>query len=363
MINNPGLLGFQIGKRRETGLVGQLLAIVIALLGAFLVTAILIRIAGANIGEAATALFQGSFGSKRAIVDTLVKSAPLILTGLSATIAFKAYIWNIGIEGQLIAGAMAAYWGYSLFDWMPTIPFILIVIAFGFFGGAFWGLVPGLLRNTFNVDIIISTVMSNYIAAYLLSFMLSGSGPWREPGSYYQQSAKLPEAFWYPQIISETRLHIGFLIGILVTIWIYILVRRTPLGYEIRALGSNPVASRFKGTNIPKLILIVMVISGGLAGLAGAGELFGVQHRLRLNISPGYGFTGMLVAMLANLNPILVLPVALFFGALNQGAIQMQIVTQVPTALANAIQAVFLLFLLSAQVLARYRIWRISDDN
>jgi simple sugar transport system permease protein len=152
-------------------------------------------------------------------------------------------------------------------------------------------------------------------------------------------------------------------IGILATIWIYLLIRRTPLGYEIRALGSNPVASRFKGTNIPRLILVVMLISGGLAGLAGAGELFGVQHRLRLNISPGYGFTGMLVAMLANLNPIIVLPVALFFGALNQGAIQMQIITQVPTALANAIQAVVLLFLLSAQVLARYRIRRVFDVN
>jgi len=363
MIRNPGLLGFQIEKRKESGLVGQLLAIVIALLGAFLVTAVLIRIAGANIGEAAAALFQGSFGSKRAIVDTLVKSAPLILTGLSATIAFKAYIWNIGIEGQLLAGAMGAYLGYTLFDWMPIVPYILLIILFGFLGGAIWGLIPGILRNTFNVDIIISTVMSNYIATYLLSFMLSGSGPWREPGSYYQQSAKLPEASWYPNVISDTRLHIGFLIGIFATIWIFLLISRTPLGYEIRALGSNPVASRFKGTNIPKLILIVMIISGGLAGLAGAGELFGVQHRLRLNISPGYGFTGMLVAMLANMNPILVLPVALFFGALNQGAIQMQIVTQVPTALANAIQAVVLLFLLSAQVLARYRIRRITDVN
>jgi ABC-type uncharacterized transport system permease subunit len=362
-MNRPGVLGFQIEKRNKAGLVGQLLSILIALFGAFLVTAVLIRIAGADIGEAASALFQGSFGSKRGFLDTLVKSAPLILTGLSATIAFKAYIWNIGIEGQLLAGAMAAYLGYTLFNWIPAFPFILIVIAFGFLGGALWGLIPGVLRNTFNVDIIISTVMSNYIAAYLLSFMLSGAGPWREPGSYYQQSSKLPEAFWYPNIISETRLHIGFLIGILATIWIYILIRRTPLGYEIRALGSNPVASRFKGTNIPKLILAVMIISGGLAGLTGTGELFGVQHRLRLNISPGYGFTGMLVAMLANLNPILVLPVALFFGALNQGATQMQIVTQVPTALANAIQAIVLLFLLSAQVLARYRIRRISDVN
>jgi ABC-type uncharacterized transport system permease subunit len=353
----------RIEKRPRTGFLGQILAIVIALTASLAVSALLIRIAGADVEEAFVALYKGAFGSRRAIIETLVRAAPLILTGLSATLAFRAYIWNIGIEGQLFAGAMAAYWVYTVLGWLPPVPLFLLIVLSGFVGGAIWGWIPGLLQNRFNVDIIISTVMSNYIATYLLSYMLSGAGPWREPGSYYQQSGQLAESAHYPLLIPDTRLHMGFAIGLIAAVSIYILLQRTPLGYEIRAVGSNPLASRFKGANLSKILIIVMLVSGGLAGLAGAGELFGVQHRLRLDISPGYGFTGMLVAMLAGLNPLIVIVVAIFFGSLNNGAIQMQIVTHVPTALADAIQAIVLLFLLSAQTIARYRIRRIRSDE
>jgi ABC-type uncharacterized transport system permease subunit len=315
------VLHLKIEKREEVGLVWRILSIVIALAAAFLISAFVIEAAGANYREAFISLFIGAFGSWNAFTETLVKSIPLLFTGLATAIAFKGKIWTIGQEG------------------------------------------PGILKARFDVDEVISTVMGNYIITYLLSLLLSGIGPWREPNSFYQQTPTVEKIAQYPILVPNTRLHVGFALAIILAIIVYVIMERTPLGYEIRAFGSNPNAVRFKGVNISRLYIVVMIISGGLCGLAGVNELFGVQYRLKLNLSPGYGYTGIIVAMLAELHPLVIIPVSILFGGLLHGSLRMQVITGVPTASINAIQAIILLFFLTSQVLTKYRIRRVSDGS
>jgi simple sugar transport system permease protein len=345
-------------KREDVNPLGRTLAIVVALIAAMLVSAILIHLANASPVEAFINLFKGAFGNKRAALETLNKATPLILTGLATVIAFRGKIWSIGQEGQFFLGAIGGYWAYRIFEGLPTAALVPIIIFGAFLTGAFGGMLAGLLKAYFNVDVIISTVMGNYIIDYFLSFMLSGSGPWREPGSYYQQTAPIAENAFFPLLFANARLHLGFLIAIACSMIVYLILNHTPFGYQLRAFGSNPRAAKFKGININKIIIVTMFISGGLAGLAGTGELFGVQYRLRPDLSPGYGYTGIIVAMLAGLNPIGVIPAAILFGALINGSAQMRIATGIPTALTSAIQAIVLLSLLSAQVLTRFRVRR-----
>jgi general nucleoside transport system permease protein len=332
-----------------------------SLILSLIVSALLIKMADADILTAFSSLWSGAFGSMRALLETLVRSTPLILTGLAAALAFRGKIWNIGADGQLFIGAMAGFWATQMFGGFPSILLIPIIIIFSFMGGALWGVLAGYLKTRFEVDVIISTIMLNYIATYFLSFMLSANGPWREEGSFYQQTAKLAKNTFFPIFVPRSRLHLGFLIAIVVAVLVYILIKKTSLGFEIRAFGFNPKASRFKGMNVSKTVIIIMFISGGIAGLAGAGELFGIHHRLRPDISIGLGYTGIIVAMLAALNPLAVIPAAIIFGALLNGAAKLQIISGVPSSLIYAIQAIVLLFYLTGTTLSRYRIRRIRN--
>lgn len=354
---------WRIERRTDTSSLWQAASILIAIVAALLVSAILLLTAGANPLVAFGALFTGAFGSWRAVMETLVRAGPLILTGLAATIAFRARIWNIGAEGQLVVGAMAGYFALTLFGGLPRLPLFLLIVLFACAGGGAYGWLSGILKVRFRVDEIISTVMLNYVAILFLSFMLSGIGPWRQEGSYYQQSPEIPQVARFIVLLPQSRLHIGFAIAVLAAILIWVLLERTPLGYEIRAFGFNPTASRFKGTNVPGLVMLTMALSGGLAGLAGAGELFGIHHRLVLDLSTGIGYTGIIVAMLAGLNPLGVMVAGVLFGGLINGAFRLQIMTGVPSAFIAAIQAIVLLFVLAAAVLARYRIGRVEDAD
>ncbi len=350
-----------IEPRENVSGFARTVALLLALLGAVLVTALLLRTAGAEIGPAFSALLSGAFGSRRSVLETLVRAAPLILTGLSVTLAYRGRIWTIGSEGQLFAGAMAGYWALNLFGWLPRFPLFIVILLFSFSGGAVLGWLAGILKVRFSVDEIISTVMMNYIIIFFLSFMLSGSGPWRQEGSFYQQSAELPESANFLVLFPNSRLHIGFVIALVSAVLIHLLLTRTPLGYEIRALGSNPVAMKFKGVNVPRTIITTLILSGGLAGLAGAGELFGIHQRLVLDLSNGLGFTGIIVAMLAGLNPLGVILVAVLFGGLVNGGFRLQVATGIPSAFILAIQAIVLLFAISASVISRYRLRRRVD--
>lgn len=334
----------------------QLLSVVLALAAALLLTAILVSVAGADVREGFVALYEGAFGSGKAIAESLVKATPLILTGLATVVAFRARVWNIGQEGQLFAGAIFAYWAYVSFDGLPPAALFAVVLLAAMVGGAICAMIAAVVKARFGVDVIITTIMLNYIIAYLLSWLLSG--PWRDPNSYYQHSPSLPEAAHFPLIIGGTRLHIGFAVGLVASLIIYLLLEKTPRGYEIRAFGFNPIATEFQGTNVVRLLIIVMLISGGIAGLAGAGELFGIHYRLKSDISLGYGYTGIIIAMLAGLQPLVVVPAAIFFGGLVNGAFRLQVTTGVPASLVYVIQAAVLLFLLTARAVVNYRIRR-----
>ena len=350
------ILGYTLEKRESTNPLWQTFWTFLALVVALLISAVLIILAKANVGEAFAGLFGGAFGSWKATIETLVKATPLILTGLAVTIAFRGRIWNIGAEGQFWAGAMAGYWASANFlDLNPILHFFVILLA-AFIGGAVCGLIPGILKGLLRVDETIVTVMMNYVVHFYLSYLLSG--PWQDPDEFYYITSPVPESSQYPVVFPNTRLHVGFIVAVVASVVVFWILNKTRLGYEIRAIGMNPLAAKFKGINVSQVIIVTMLISGGVAGLAGAGEVVGLHHRLRTDISSGYGFTGIIVAMLAGLNPLVVIVAAIFFGGLINGSNRMQIFTGVPVALVYAMQAIVLLCLLSFQVLTNYRIRR-----
>jgi ABC-type uncharacterized transport system permease subunit len=359
----PARVPWRFEPRQGAGGPFVFLWIVVAIVAALAISSLLLLVARVDIPTAYRALFLGAAGSRRALLQTLVRASTLILTGLSAAIAFRARIWNIGQEGQLIAGGVAAFWAFTLFSGLPRPLHFLLVLLFALAGGALLGGLTGLLKVRFRVDEIISTMMLNYIMLYLVAFMVSGGGPWKEPTSAYQQSILIPAALRFPKLVPASGLHIGLLVALAAAAAVKILLDRTPLGFEIRALGFNPTAARFKGTNVPATIVIVMLLSGGLAGLAGAGELFGVQYRLVLDLASGLGYTGIIVAMLANLDPLGVVVAAILFGGLTNGAFKLQTATGVSSSIIEAIQAIVLLCVLAAFVFSRYRLKRISNAD
>lgn len=358
MINRFGLV---IEKKQYVSRLDRVLSLILALIISAAVSSILIAMAGADLGEAFTALFGGAFGGWRPAAETLVKATPLIFTGLAAAVAFRGKVWNIGAEGQLIIGAMAAYWASIEFKGLPPFIQIPLIIISAFLGGGAYGLIAGSLKVWFKVDEIIGTVLMNYISVSFLSFMLTDL--WRDPQSFYRQTATTPEQIHLPPLFHDSRLHAGFLLALLFSLIIFILLQKTTLGYEIRAMGFNQIASRFQGIGVSKTILLIMLISGGLAGLAGGVDLFSVQYRLRMDISVGYGFTGIIVAMLANLNPLAIVPAAIFFGALLNGSTRMQITTGIPVAVVYALEGIVLLTLLAMEIVTRYHIRRKSDAS
>lgn len=351
------LFSVRLERRDVTEWRLQLAAAVLALLASAVILALLFRLAGADPSQAFGALLKGAFGTRRAALETLVKATPLILTALAFAVGFHAKLWNIGAEGQLFAGAIMAYWATTLFTGagLPWGVLLLAIGAMAFLGGALLGGLSGLLRARYQVNEIITTVMLNYLVSYLLSFLLL-DGPWSEPNSVYQQTPRLDRSVWLPVVVTQSRLHAGFLMALGAALAVYILITRTALGLEIRAIGGNPVTARLKGIKLGRTMVMAMLISGGLAGLAGLTEVFGVHHRLRADVSLGYGYTGIIVAMLGNNHPAGIVLAAVLFGALVNGALRMQIATGVPTALSYVVQALILLMFLIATVAVRWRL-------
>ena len=348
-------------KRKRKSLIWQLTSFLIALMASLTVSGLLMASVGQNAFEAFWALFEGAFLGTDAIMDTLLRATPLIFTGLATVVAFRARIWSIGQEGQLVMGAIFAYGASIMFSGLPSVLLIPLVIIMGFVGGALLGGFCGWLKYRFKVDEVISTVMLNYIVGYFLTYLLSG--PWRSKGSYYLQTEEVVKQALYPVLVEGYQLHIGFLVAILTTVFMYFLIRKTPLGYDIKALGMNPTAFRYKGANIPKMFVLVMMISGGVAALAGAGELLGVHGRLNMDISMGLGFTGIIVAMIGGLTSIGTFFAAFLFGGLVNGGYVMQVMTGVPLSMVYASQAIILLFFLCSALLARYRIKKVTDND
>ena len=341
-------------------------ALLLAPLGAvaftLAVTALLVLWAGAPVAETFGLLVKGAVGSVFAISETLTRATPLILTGLSAAVAFKARLFNIGAEGQLYAGALAAVTigglhggeGFGLPTWL-LFPGMMLAAALT---GALLLLGPALLKNKFSVDEVVTTLLLNFIVLLFVGAMLDG--PMKDATAMgWPQSVGLQPDLELSKLIAQTRLHTGLLWGIALSVLLWALIRFTTFGFDMRALGANAKAAAFAGVPITRTVVLVAMLSGALAGLAGAIEVAGRAGYVTLEMSPGYGYSGIVIAMLAALNPLGVLVASVFIAGVLVGADSMSRAMAVPTYLADVMVATSLLSVLVATMLTQYKIrWR-----
>jgi simple sugar transport system permease protein len=344
-------------EKREISFGMQFLSILAAVFLALLISAGLIATSGADVGGALLALWKGAFGSQKATLETLVQATPILFTGLAMVIAFRGKVINIGGEGQFFAGALATAWVCLHYDTLPKGILIPLIVLAAMLAGALWAFIPGFLKARFGVSEIVVTVMMNYIMVAFTTYLLGG--PWQAPNDHFLETARFKASTFLPTFF-HSRIHLGFWIALVIVAVLYIILWKTPLGYEIRAVGENPTAAKYKGIKASTVIITVMLLSGAIAGLGGGMELSGLAHRLRLDISTGYGYTGILIALLGRLNPIGVIPAAIFFGALVNGSTSMQVNFNVPVPLVSTIQGVVLILVLAFDTVFRYRIRRIE---
>lgn len=330
-----------------------------AIVAALLIGAVVLKLVGGNPWAAYAHIARSSFGSLGVFSDTLVKATPIIFTGLAAVVAFRMRLWNIGAEGQFYMGALGAS-TVVLAGLVPeTAPRVVVVTAMLLMGvvyGALWALLPALLKARLQVNEIITTLMLNYIALALVDYFIFGV--WSEGG--FQMSRMFAKTAWLPRltdygsqfpILRGLTTHFGLVLALAAALLVWYLLNRSLWGYEVRLIGDNPRAARYAGLNIARNTVLVLMVSGALAALGGVSEISGVVHRLQGAISPGYGFTGIIVAWLAKLNPLAIVPVSILFGALILAGREIQ-----PSGVPRLIQGVILFALIASEVLLRYRV-------
>jgi simple sugar transport system permease protein len=327
---------------------------------ALILGGIVITFAGGDPIKSYVHIAKASFGEVGVLSDTIVKATPILLTALACAVAFRMKLWNIGAEGQFVMGAFGA----SAIVLFPVLPaetprwiFIPVMVLAGMAAGAIWGFIPGYLKAKFKVNEIISSLMLNYISVAWINFWIFAV--WTEGG--FQMSTKFPENAWLPRLLDYSAniplfrgltTHMGLLLGVLAAIILWLVIYRSRWGYEIRLIGDNPQAAQYAGINIARNTVLVMMLSGALAGLGGMSEVTGVVHRLQTSpLAAGYGFTGIIVAWLAKLNPLVVILVSILFGALLLAGREIQ-----PSGIPKMIQGIILVCLIASDFLLRYRV-------
>lgn len=335
----------------------------LGILIAFVTTGIIIAILGRNPMVAYAFLFEESVASVNGFGESLVKATPLLLCALGLAIAYKAKWWNIGSEGQLHMGAMASTWvGLNLATLLPPYVFFPFVILAGFVGGAAWSGLAGLMKVKLNANEIITTLLMNFVGVFIVNY--ATRIPWRDPTAQENWTRTLLESAWLPRIWPGTRLHAGFVLAVLMVPLLYVLMSKTVLGYRVRAVGSNLASARYGGINVSRTILITTAISGGLAGLAGMAEIFGVQYRLLGGFTLNFGtaYTAIIVAWLGKNNPVGVFLAAIFIGVIITGGEAMQRGAGVPLAVSSYFTgSILVLVLLSEALLPRVgKFWQRS---
>ena len=322
----------------------DLITSVVAFFLALLIGAGIIALMGKNPLEAYAALLDGSAGNRNSIAETLLRAIPLSLAGVGVAIAFRAGAFNIGAEGQLFMGGMASAWVGLQFPNLPPVVLITLMAVAGMAAGGLWAGIAALLKAWFNANEMINTIMLNYIAIYLVNYLVHG--PLQDPKSPLGQTARIAESAELPTLLQGTRLHVGLIIAVLAAVFVFILLWRTSWGYQVRVVGKNPVAAKAAGMNVNRLMISALVLSGVLAGLAGFCEVAGVQHRMIENLSPGYGYTAIVVALLGQINPIGVLVSGVLFAGLQVGASTMESAVGVPSAVITVIQYLVVLLII-----------------
>ena len=313
-----------------------------AILLAFVLAAIAMLIAGVSPLDGFEALFIGSLGGRNQIAETLVQTTALLFPALGVTLAFRAGLFNIGAEGQLIAGGLAAGALGAHLAAPPPIAIFALLLA-GFISGGFWGGIAGWLRARLDANEVISTLMLNFVALSLANYLVSG--PLKSPLAAGAETAPLPPASWLPILIPGTRLSIALLIAIATALALRFTFNRTVFGYELRAAGKAPEAARRSGVNMPRMTFLALTLSGAIAGLGGAAIVTGVLHRFNTQLSPGYGYTAIAVALVGDLDPLWVCVAAFGFGILEAGGLAMQALADVPKDAIHLIEGLIVLVL------------------
>jgi len=326
----------------------------VAILATFIITSVVILWAKANPFTAYYYFLIAPLSNQVSALEVLVKGTPLLLTGAAVTFAFSAGYFNIGAEGQLLAGAIAAAGLGMLLGPLPAFVNIPIMLIGGFAAGMLWALIPALLKVRLMVDEVVTTLLMNTVITFFISWLLNGY--WRDPVSMQPQSATIAPSTVFPKLVPHSRLHIGFLVALLVILVIYFVLRRTPLGLRMRAVGLSKNAAHFNSVKVGRTMLTAALISGGIAGLAGVGEVAGIHFHLIAQISPGYGYTGIIAATLGGLNPLGVGLGALFIGLIDTGAQTVSSAMGIPIYLGNVVEATLLLVTLGMFTLQNYRI-------
>lgn len=345
-----------------------LLVLLAALIGALAIGAIFILLAKSDPIRAYAVMLTGPFTSRFGITETLVRTTPLLLTGLGVIISFRSGVINIGGEGQILMGAITATGVALTCSGLPAPLLFVLTLLSGALAGGVWGGIAGFLKARLNVNEILSTVMLNQVAAQV--YLLLIRGVLIDPqevayGTGVPQTALIPDALWLTRLIPGTRLNTGFILAVILAVLVYVLLMRTTIGYRLRAAGEGASAARYAGINVPFYITLAMVLAGALAGLAGTVEVLGVHHRALEDISAGYGFSAIVAALFGRLHPIGTIPASILFGALILGADMMQRAVNIPAAIVMVIQGFVILFVVASdlfirrpELLKKLKLWR-----
>jgi simple sugar transport system permease protein len=340
-----------VGLARRWLLPRSVLSGVICVIAAFAIGALLIAAIGRDPVLAYLSLFEASLGSTNGLAETAIRTVPLAFCGIGIALAFRAGVFNVGAEGQLFIGGVAAAWiglqlgGQPQWVVLPAMAFAAAV------AGAAWSAIAGVLKLKFRADELITTIMLNYIAIYFVGYLLHG--PLQDPGSPLARTARLAAEARLPMLLEGTRLHAGLLLVVLVAIVAQIFLWRSVAGFRLRAVGHNARTAENTGMNVKAALWTGFLICGALSGLAGFSEVAGVQRRMIENLSPGFGYTAIIVALLGQTNPLGVLAAAVLFAALQIGSTTMESAAGVPSALTTVIQALVVLLLIGQNALPR----------
>jgi simple sugar transport system permease protein len=347
----------KVSSTRRNRLVVSVLDAVVALLVAFAIGGVCIALIGVNPLEAYSVIVRSSFGSVKAASETLVKAIPIALCGLGVAIAFKTNTFNIGAEGQLLMGAVGTTFIGTAFYGLSPVLLVPLVFAFSFLAGAAWGAIPGVLKAKLNVNEIFVSLFLNYVAFFTASYLVHG--PWKDPAAFLPHSRAIDPAATLPTVVPGTRLHAGLFAVVVLAVLVYMFLQKTVMGYEFRVVGSSLGAARLAGVDIAKCIIIAMILSGGIAGLAGYSEVAGIHYRLRDDLSPagyyglGYGYIGIGAALFGMLNPFGVVLASVLYSAVIIGSGATQITLGVPVWISYLIIAITIIIVLTRETLGR----------
>lgn len=324
--------------------VANIATVLLSIAAAFLVSVIFIAALGVNPFSAYAAMIKGAFGRVTGILEIMAKATPLIIIGLGVSVAQKGGLSNLGGDGQFYIGAICSILAGLFLPEGTPVPLVwVLAFVLGVLGGGAWGALAGFLKARFNTSEVIITIMLNYVALYFVAWLVAS--PLQAPGGIPQTRA-LPDAYHLPKLMTGSRAHWGIVVGLLAAVAVWFVMRRTVLGYRIETVGSAPAAAVYGGISTRGYTVLIMFISGAFAGVAGMVEVYGSVYRVLEGITTSFGFTAMLIALLAQLNPLAVVLGSLFISALTVGANAMQISMNVPTAIVNVVQSLIIFFIL-----------------